>query len=299
MTMKKFAVLGATGKIGHVLTEELLQKGHKVRAIGRDATRLENLKKKGADVYSADFYNTVQLTEAFAGCDAAFVMITPGYDADDINVHQDLSGKAIADALAKANVKKVVNLSSVGADRPDKTGLIKGLYRQEQRLNTLSNTDVLHLRPCYFMQNFFWSIPVIQHHGITSSAMKADLPFWMVSTHDIGKKAAEFLDKLSFSGKSVFELVGPQELSQNKATEIISKAIGRPEVKYVQSSYEEATKAMLGAGMKQSVVELMVEMQKGFNDGVIVQTQTLNAEHKGNTSFETFVKEEFVPAFNH
>ena len=291
MGNKKFAVLGATGKIGHVLVEELLQKGHQVRAIGRDDAKLEGLKKKGAEIYAADFNNVGHLAEAFSGCDGIFTMITPDYSVDDNIMHQNKSGEVIVDAIIKSKVTKVLNLSSIGAQHADKTGPIKGLYKQEQRLNAISNVDVLHLRPSSFMQNFFWSVPVIQHHGIISSSVKSDLPMWMVSTNDIGKKAASLLADLSFTGKSVFEFVGPRELTQAQATEILGKSIGQHGLKYIQSSYEDEIKALVGAGMKSGFVQLMVEMRQGMNEGLIAPTQSLSSEHKGSISFETFAQE--------
>ena len=72
--MKKhtFAIMGATGNIGHHLTEELLKKGHTVRALGRDPHKLEVLKSKGIKVHSGDSTDSAYLINAFKGCDAVF-----------------------------------------------------------------------------------------------------------------------------------------------------------------------------------------------------------------------------------
>lgn len=86
--MKKFtfAIIGATGHIGHDLTEELLKKGHKVRALGRDAHKLQLLKKKGAETLSGDFTDAALLLKAFKGCHAVFSFLPPGYNANDMEV---------------------------------------------------------------------------------------------------------------------------------------------------------------------------------------------------------------------
>ena len=291
MGIHKFAVLGATGQIGSILADELLKKGHKVRAIGRNAQKLESLRINGAEIFNANFTNVNDLAEAFKDCDGIFTMIPPDYGADNFTSCQDMYGNVIFDAIKKSKVKKVLNLSSIGAQHKDKTGPIKGLYNQEQKLNELINVDVLHFRPSYFMQNFYWAATVIQQFGIISSAIKSDLPMWMVSTNDIGKKAAQILSDLSFTGQSIYEFVGTNQWTQSQATAMIGKAIGQPELKYVQASYEEATQAMLDSGMKRSIVELLVEMHKGLNDGLIVPTQFITQEHKGNISFETFAQE--------
>ena len=49
-----YIVTGATGNTGSVIAEKLLASGEKVRAVGRDAKRLEPLTRKGAEAFVAD-----------------------------------------------------------------------------------------------------------------------------------------------------------------------------------------------------------------------------------------------------
>jgi len=296
MAKKTFAVMGATGQVGRPLLDALLGKGHRVRAIGRDFKKLEALRAKGAQTFPAAFDDASRLSEAFFGCEAVFAMIPPEYGAEDPGACQDRIGESIRDAAARSGVRKIVSLSSIGAQHASGTGPVKGLYRQEQRLNALGGLDVVHLRPCYFMQNFYWAAPAIRERGVVVSALKSNQAMWMVSTNDIGWKAAELLEGAAFEGKSAFELVGPRQLAQAEAVGILAQALGRPELKYVQASYDEQEKALLGAGMSRGLAGLFVEMQKGFNEGLFATTQELTAEHKGTATFETFARE-FAQAF--
>lgn len=297
MKKKVFAVLGATGKIGNVISETLLSSGHRVLAIGRNKEKLNALKKLGAEIVATEFNNVDSLAKAFSGCDGVFTMISPDYGADDLSVHYDQEGQAIFEAIQKSKVKKVVSLSSLGANLPDKTGPVKGLHHQEKRLNKLSNVDILHFRPAFFMQNFFMSIPLMKSKGIIASAIKGDIPINMVSTKDIGKKIAQILMELSFSGKSVFEFVGPTQVPYIEATAILAKALNLPNLKYIQASYEDAEKAMVSAGMKPISAKLMVELHKSFNDGLVKTTQPITDDHKGLTTFANFAQE-FAAVFN-
>jgi hypothetical protein len=43
--------------------------------------------------------------------------------------------------------------------------------------------------------------------------------------------------------------------------------------------------------------EYFIEMFRGINEGVVVATETRNAENTTPTSFETFVKDVFLPAY--
>ncbi|HZE97390.1 MAG TPA: NmrA family NAD(P)-binding protein [Planctomycetota bacterium] len=288
MPKRVIAVLGATGHIGTVLTEELLKKGHEVRAVGRDQAKLAALESKGAKTKSAAFDDAAALTEAFKGAEAAFTMIPPNYGADDFSGWQDRSGEAIAKALEKAGVKHQVDLSSVGAQHASGNGPISGLHRQEKRLEKIAGLNALHLRCAYFMENHYWSIPTIKTMGINGSPIKPDVKFSEVATADIGRKAAERLDRPDFKGRVVVEFGGPRELTLTEATAILGKAIGKPDLKYVPFPYEDAEKAMAGSGMKPATAKLMVEMYRGFNEGVCVPETPV--KDRGAVTLEDFAR---------
>jgi uncharacterized protein YbjT (DUF2867 family) len=295
MSKRVIAVVGATGHIGAVLTEELLRKGHEVRALGRNKAKLAALASKGAKTKTAAFDDASGLTEALQGADAAFTMISPSYGEDKFSAWQDRSGEAIVKAVSKAGVKHVLDLSSVGAQHPSGTGPIAGLHRQEKRLEGVSGLNVLHLRASYFMENHYWSIPTIKSAGVNGSPIKPDLLFSEVATVDIGRKAAERLDKLDFKGRVVVEFGGPRELTLKEATAILGRAIGKPDLLYVQFPYEDAEKAIIGSGMKPEMAKLMVDMYRGFNEGRCVPEVPIR--DRGVVTLEDFASG-FAQAFN-
>jgi uncharacterized protein YbjT (DUF2867 family) len=290
MAKSTFAIMGATGHIGHNLTEELLKKGHKIRALGRDKHKLQELKAKGAEIIAGDFTDINLLTKAFQGCHAIFAFIPPGYTADDMEVLRDKTAEATVQAIAKAKISHVLNLSSIGAHLSSGTGPIKELHYQEERLNMIPNINVLHFRPAFFLENLFSILPSIKSGNVAMS-LKGDLPIHMIATRDIALKVAELLGALKFTGSTVFEFVGPQEITMTEAVKVIGKAIGKPDLKYTQLSYEQDEKRMIDSGMKHQIAHLMVEMWRAFNEGKIAPTQKLTPEHKGKTTLDEFSKE--------
>jgi hypothetical protein len=83
----------------------------------------------------------------------------------------------------------------------------------------------------------------------------------------------------------------------SEATRILGEAIGKPGLKYVQFSEDDARKAMTaGAGMSGSVVEAMLEMQRGFNAGIIRPTRERSVEST-TTTLESFSKLAFAHAY--
>jgi hypothetical protein len=78
------------------------------------------------------------------------------------------------------------------------------------------------------------------------------LNFPMVATRDIAARAAELLAGSIENGRVEY-LLGPQNYSQQDATTALGQAIGRPELPYVQFSYDDAKQGMLRAGLSESM----------------------------------------------
>ncbi len=292
MKTKKFAVMGATGKIGQVIVEELLKRGHKVRAIGRDPKKLFELKKKGAEVCATAFDASNILSKAFHGVDAVFCMLPPAYEQDNFSEYHDKVIEAVSNAVVSAKVSHLVSLSSIGAHLSAGVGPVNGLYRFEQSLNKIKGINVVHLRPGYFMENFFWSQESIAQSSTVLSAIKKDAPLPMVASHDVATKACEFLEGLDFKGPSAFEFSGPEDLTMEQATKYLAQAYGKP-IAYVQIAAEDQEKGMLNAGMKPAISKLMVELQVGVNSRKFAPTQDLTAKNRGTTKFSDFAKRFF------
>src|SRR4051794_27699192 len=111
-------VLGTTGNTGRRIAEQLLAKGEKVRAVVRNKDKAKDLAAKGAELVAGDVDDGKFLAGAFKGADAVYTLIPPNAAAPDFAAYQDKIGTATAQAVKEAGVKKVVLLSSLGADLP-------------------------------------------------------------------------------------------------------------------------------------------------------------------------------------
>ena len=290
-----YVILGATGHTGTAAVKALLARGHSVRALGRNAARLQPLTSRGAEAFLCDVTDANRLAEAFRGAQAAYVIIPPNVTSNDFRAFQERISDAIAAAVAKAKVKYVVSLSSVGADQTDKVGPVVGLHNLEQKLNRIDGTNVLHLRAGYFMENTFAQVGSIQSLGTSIGPLRPDLKLSMMAPRDIGAAAAEALLRLDFKGKQTQELLGPRDLSMTEAMTIIGKAIGRPGLGYVQASDQQFLAALVQLGFSQNVASLILEMAHALNTGRMRALEPRSAHNTTPTSYETFVAEEFVP----
>jgi uncharacterized protein YbjT (DUF2867 family) len=292
-----YVVTGATGNTGKVVAERLLADGKQVRVVGRNAERLQPLTAKGAEPFVADVTDATALTKAFSGADAVYAMIPPNVAITDVRGYQDQVVSAIAEGLQETGVKHVVALSSFGADKPDKTGPVLGLHNLEEKLNQIPGLNVFLLRPGYFMENTLGQVGIIQGFGVTAGPLRADLKLPLIATRDIGEAAAAALTKRDFSGHQTRELLGQRDLDYAEITAIIGKAIGKPDLRYMQLPDAQLKLALLQMGMSANFVDLLLEMSAALNSAHMRSLEKRAPENTTPTSFETFVNEVFVPLY--
>jgi len=292
-----YVITGATGNTGSVVTEKLLDKGEKVRVIGRDAKRLEKFKQKGAETFVADSTDAAALTKAFSGAKAVYAMIPPNIVAPDVRAYQEQVSDALASAIAKSAVKHAVVLSSVGADKPDKTGPVVGLHNLEKKLDAIAGLNALYLRAGYFMENLLPQVSVIQSFGVIAGPVRGDLPLPMIATRDIGAVAADALLKLDFNGKRRRELQGPRDVTYNDVAKVVGAAIGKPILTYLQMPAAQLKPALTQMGMSANMADLLLEMADSLNSGYMKMIEPRSPATSTPTTLETFVAEVFAPAY--
>jgi uncharacterized protein YbjT (DUF2867 family) len=292
-----YVILGASGHTGSVVANTLLDKGKRVRVVGRDSKKLAQFVSRGAEVAVADAADAEALTRAFAGAEGVYALIPPNVTSENYRRFQDQVSDAMATAIQAAGVKYVVTLSSVGTDKPEKTGPVTGLHYMEERFAGIPKLNVLHLRAGYFMENTLAQAGVIQGFGMMAGPLRADLPLAMIATKDIGAVAAEAPLQLNFSGKQTRELLGPREITYSEVARIVGTAIGRPALAYIQLPAEQVIMAMTQMGMSKNFATLICEMSDALNIGYMRPLEARSEKNTTPTSFETFVQEVFLPAF--
>jgi uncharacterized protein YbjT (DUF2867 family) len=297
MEVNMYVVLGASGNTGRVVAKNLLAHGQKVRAVGRNATHLQPLAAQGAEIFIGDAADASALTKAFHQADSAYVMIPPEPTSNDFRAFQDRVSDAIASAVQNTGVKNIVSLSSFGADKPSGTGPVVGLHNLEQKLNQIDGANVLHLRAGYFMENTLGQVGAIRMAGSAVGPVSPHLKLPMIATRDIGAAAADALVRLAFQGKQTQELHGQRDLDYTEAASIIGKAIGKPDLGYIQAPDNQVRTAMLQIGMSDNLAGLILEMAAALNSGHMRALESRSTTNTTPTKFETFVAEAFVPAY--
>lgn len=259
--------------------------------------KLEPLVQKGAEAFVGHVEDAASMTKAFEGATVIYLVVPEDISQQDLRAHQERVSDSYAAALAKAQAPYVVTLSSIGAQHAEKTGPIVGLHNMEEKLNRIVGLNVLHLRPGYFMENLLMSIAPLRSMGTLPGGLTSDLSMPWIPTKDIGAYAATRLAARDFSGSATQELHGQRDVSMKEAASIIGKAIGKPNLGYMQVPFMMLESALVQMGLPKNTAALLIEMWKGANAGLIAPEEQRSAKNTTPTTLESFAADVFAPAY--
>ena len=224
----RIAVVGATGRIGAKLTENLLSKGHSVKALSRGGPALDALVAKGAEPFLGSFDTGAgELSRFFEDADAAFLMVKTNWE--DLHGHYPAVALRFVDALRDSPVKFAVSLTGMGSEVSGNTGHFQPFHILDQILNRLRDIHFVHLQGGWFMENSFaWIDSIAQHDRIGWSLDPGVKTPW-VSIQDIADLAAKEFDSPTDRHRSVREL--GVDYTMTEVAAMIGRALGR-EVDY-------------------------------------------------------------------
>jgi uncharacterized protein YbjT (DUF2867 family) len=289
-----YVLLGSNGQITSQLARRLVAAGHPTCVVGRTAAALAPLRQAGVRTAVGDPADPVFLESAFAGATAVYAMTPPCYAEPDMRSAQARIGSAVAQALRRARVRRVVNLSSIGAELPAGTGPIVALHEQERRLDAIDGIDLLHLRSGYFMENLLAATGAVAAGGVLPGMEAPDVPIPMAATRDLAAVAARELVEPQHRG--VLVLHGPTHPTLRDVAAALGAAIGQPGLQYVQAAPTDARAAMLAQGLSADAAAQLEELARWLSSATAMASVASGPAVVLPTSLEDFVREVFAPA---
>jgi uncharacterized protein YbjT (DUF2867 family) len=252
-----------TGHVGSRVVRLLLQAGVRPRVLVRDPDRLDAETRKHVDVRRGDLTDTAFVREATAGAESVFwVDPTPHSDPEPIDTSLRTAA-GVVDAARAGDVRRVVLLSSIGAEKRQGVGHIDALAGIEQRLDA-TGADVLHLRCGYFFSNLTLDLDGLAN-GLLTTAFDPHQPMAWVDPRDIGDIVAARLLSGAWHGRLVQAVHGPEDLSFADVAEVLTGALGRA-VRVQAVSDDDVRAALSSAGLPPGAVEGIVGMTAGTRD---------------------------------
>lgn len=276
-----FVITGITGQVGGAVARTLLASGQKVRAVLRDESKAAAWAAQGCETVLATYTDAAALTQAFSGADGVFLMVPPNVDPEPGFPQIREIAAIVAAAIRAAQPKRVVFLSTVGAQVTEpnllnNSGMLEDTLRQMPVPVTL-------LRAAWFMENASWDVDAARKGVIPTFLQPLDHPIPMVATADIGSTAAELLQE-SWTGVNVVELEGPRRYCANDIARGFAAALGHSvRMEEIPRSGWEAL--LRSQGMQHPMPRM--RMVDGFNEGWI---DFEGQVRKGSTTLESVLE---------
>ncbi|WP_310416282.1 NAD(P)H-binding protein [Chamaesiphon sp. OTE_8_metabat_110] len=303
----KVIVTGSLGNISKPLTKELVAKGHAVTVISSKKEKQTDIEALGATAAIGSLEEVDFLVSTFSGADAVYCMVPPNNYFDlnlDLLAYYRRLGNNYARAIEQSGVKRVVNLSSIGAHLEKGSGILLGAHDVEQILNKLSSdVAITHLRPTSFYYNLFGYVDTIKAVGFSRGEASptiaanygADDQIPWVSPIDIAAVIAEEI-ATPHVGRKV-RYVASEELTANETARILGAAIGKPELKWIIVSNAQMLGSLKSAGMNPQIAAGLVEMYASLHSGLLAEDYYRNKPTvMGKVKLADFAKE-FAAAF--
>jgi uncharacterized protein YbjT (DUF2867 family) len=259
-----YAITGITGRVGAAAARALLAAGQPVRAVLRDPSKAKYWSDLGCEVAIAEMEDAQALTAAFAGATGVFILPPSNFDPKPGFPEAKAVIFAVCHALGAARPRRVVCLSTIGA-QAKQPNLLSQRTLIEQALSKLS-CPVAFLRPAWFMENLQWDIARARDEGVICCFLQPlDRAMPMVATLDVGRVAAELLQQ-TWVGKRVVELEGPRWVTQIEIAATLSTLLARPV--RAEAVPRETWGAIFKAQEMRDPIP-RIQMLDGFNEGWI------------------------------
>ncbi|MBS1689405.1 MAG: NmrA family NAD(P)-binding protein [Bacteroidetes bacterium] len=286
----KITTAGSLGNVAEPLVKKLIAAGHEVTVITSNQNKKSAIEELGAKAAVGSIADAQFLTEAFASADAVYAMMPPTMGTTNMIENIAHAGQAYADAIKNTGVKRLVFLSSVGADAGAGNGPIKGAHRVEQILQQLPGVNVTILRSGFFYVNFLRDIPMLKSRNIFGNNYNGTDKLALTHPEDLSNAIAEELQK---EGKGFEVKYMVSDISTgNEIAALFGQAIGKPELTWTVLPDEQLKQGMMAGGMTAELADLITELGLGVRTGIIMKDFfESSAKVSGKIKLEQFAAE--------
>jgi NAD(P)H dehydrogenase (quinone) len=257
-------VTGATGQLGRLVIERLLERGASPESIVagvRDIAKATDLSSLGVTVAVVDYDRPETIPAALEGVDS--VLLVSGSEVGRrVAQHQ-----AVIDAAVAAGVTKFVYTSAPKAPTSDL--VLAPEHKATEALITASGLPAVILRNNWYTENYAADLARAAETGVLAAGA-GDGRVASASRKDFADAAAVVLLEDGHIGEA-YELGGDVAWTYTDLAAAIAEVTGRP-VEYQRLSTAEQTAALEAAGLDAGTVGFVVALDAGIRDGALADT---------------------------
>lgn len=257
-------ILGASGQVGSAIAKYLIKHKREVRAVIRDPKKAADLERHGIEVRIANYFDLEALKGAVYDGELIFLLTPESPKSEDVLGDTQLLLNNYQRAITSSGINKILGLSSIGAQHESGTGNLLMSNMLENAFTDFQGLQVF-VRPAYYYSNWLMSLPVVKAQGILPAFFPVDLQLPMVSPMDV---AVFIADKIigGIDESSVYELVGPENLSSKEVANAFGNVLGR-QVEAQQVPQERWKDTLQQAGFTDDAANNLIAMTETVIEG--------------------------------
>lgn len=254
------AITGATGQLGRLVIRSLLKKipADGIIAIVRSVEKAKDISALGVKVRQADYNQPASWDAALQGAEKV-LLISSSEIGQRVQQH-----RAVIDAAQRVGVKLLAYTSVLHADTS-----VLGLadeHRETEAAIHASGVPFTLLRNGWYTENYAMGIGAALSLGALYGC-GSDGRISSASRADYAEAAAVVLTSDHQAGK-VYELAGDTSYTLSEFAAEISQQSGKS-IPYINLPEAEYKKALLGAGLPESLAELLANSDTGVSKGAL------------------------------
>jgi uncharacterized protein YbjT (DUF2867 family) len=247
-----YLVTGASGNVGSLVVEQLVNAGHAVRAYVRSPSKLAHLDGR-IDVAAGDYDTPDAFSRALDGVQGVFLMNIGGAEG-----FRELAQRAAARDVARA-----VMLSSAMVEFLPETMLGRA-HREKEDLLTAAGLDARFVRPTGFMSNTYLWVHGIRAEGVVANPMGTGRAA-PVAPEDIAAVAVRALTDPGSTEKTML-VTGGETISVPEQVALLAQWLDRP-LRCVDITLDQAVENLARAGIPHPIAASIVKSYESVREG--------------------------------
>lgn len=246
----KIAITGATGQLGNLVIEQLLQltAAQNIVALVRNIDKAEHFKAQGIELREFDYDRPETLVPALSGVDKLLLI-----SANEIG-RRTPQHQAVIDAAKVAGVPYLAYTSLLRADTSPLS--LAQEHRETEKLIQDSGITYTFLRNNWYSENYLAGVAHTIEIGTLFGAAQ-DGRISSASRIDYAEAAAKVLTSTGHDNKT-YELAGSESFSLSDLATLIGQAANK-DIIYQNLSAKEYTQGLIQAGLPTGLVEVIVD----------------------------------------
>ncbi|WP_028643488.1 SDR family oxidoreductase [Nocardioides sp. URHA0020] len=256
-----YVVTGATGQLGRLVVESLLERGvdpAEIVATGRSVERLSDLAERGVRVETLDFDDVPESAPWLAAGDV--VLLVSGSEVGQ-RVPQHT---AVVELAKRSGAARIVYTSAPAAD--DTTLVLAPEHAATERVIRDSGLPFTFLRNGWYTENYVPTVDQARATGVVAGSA-GDGRIASAPRADFADAAAVVLSTDGHDN-AVYELSGDVAWSFDELAAVLTDVLGR-EVAYQRLTPAEHHAALVGAGLDEGTAGFVVALDQNAAEGVL------------------------------